>query len=101
MKRKCKLSDSENRQVDLLQYKDEIIDTINRVVPGKNPEVFHDSFQTDPLERGESVKLGRALAKIPGLSKYGKEVTIFRLFAGELVETEAEVSQKVKGGRMK
>ena len=101
MKRKCILSDVEHRGTDLMLYKDEIIETINRVIPGKHPEVFHDSFQTDPLDRGEAVKIGRALAKIPGLSGCGKKVTIFRLFEGELIETEAEASQEVKGGRMR
>ena len=103
MKRKCTLSNPEKRATDLLQYKDEIIETINRVVPGKHPEVFHDSFQTDPLDRGESVRLGRALSKIPGLSKCCKEITVYRLFDGELVDdepvTETETTAP-KGGQM-
>ena len=100
MKRKCKLSAAEKRKTNLLQYKDEIMETINRIVPGKHPEVFVDSFQTDPLDRSEAVKLCRALAKIPGLSDCGKEVTIFRLFDGELIETEEEQKHEPTGGHM-
>lgn len=100
MKRKCRLSDAEHRNTDLTQYAEEIIETINRVVPNKNPEVFPDSFQTDPLDRGEAIRVGRALTKIPGLSACGKVVTIFRLFDGELVETEDEQKQESKGGHM-
>ena len=107
MKRKCKLADIEKRKINLLQYKDEIIETINSVVPGKHPEVFHDSFQTDPLDRGEAVRLGRALSKIPGLNDCGKKVTIFRLFDGEVVDDEPAMEEEApientapKGGHM-
>ena len=107
MKRRCTLSNVEKRETNLLQYEQEIIDTINRIVPGKHPEVFCDSFQTDPLDRGEAVRLGRALSKIPGLSKCSKEVTIFRLFDGEMVDDEPAVAEEApventvpKGGHM-
>ena len=107
MRRKCQLSNAEKRETNLLQYKDEIIETINRVVPGKHPEVFRDSFQTDPLDRGEAIRVGRALSKIPGLSTCGKEVTIYRMFDGEMVDDvlvsaadEAQQEERTMGGHM-
>lgn len=100
-KRKCRLSNISKRQdIDLRLYRDEIIHTINETLPGKNPEVYSDCFTTDPLNIGESIKLGRALAKIEGLSAYGKEVTIFRLFDGETVDLDDTPPSPPKGGRM-
>lgn len=74
------------QQADLTNYQQEIIDTVNSVVPGKNPKVFADRFETDPLTHQEAVRLGRALSKISGLKSFGKQVTIFRLFEGSLKE---------------
>ena len=83
VRRKCRLANSEYRDVDLRRYRQIIIDTINETVAGKNPEVYRDHFSTDSLEHKEAVAVGRALAKIPGLKRLGKEVTIFRLFDGQ------------------
>ena len=63
-----------------------IIDTINAVAPGKNPKVYADHFETDVLTHKEAVALGRALSKVEGLQKLGKQVTIFRLFQGSVKE---------------
>ena len=41
-RRKCKLADIDNRDVDLRKYRKKIVDTINATVPGKNPRVFAD-----------------------------------------------------------
>ncbi len=87
-RRKCKLSDSEYKNVDLRQYSDIIIDTINNTVPGKNPKVFESYFSTDILNQSEAVLIGRALAKIDELNVYGKKVTTFRLFDGKTYSCE-------------
>lgn len=85
MKKIYKLADR-SQKADLLDYKQEIIDTVNAVAPDKNPKVYADHFETDPLTHQEAVKLGRALSKISGLKSFGKQVTIFRLFEGSLKE---------------
>ncbi len=108
-RRKCKLVNSDYADVDLRQYSQIIIDAINRAVTGKNPKIFKDYFSTDPLTQGESVSVGRELAKLPELAGYGKTVTTFRLFDGKTHDSEeaAQPSRKrkaktnVKGGRMK
>ena len=41
-RRKCKLADIDNRDIDLRQYRKKIVNTINSDVPGKNPRVFKD-----------------------------------------------------------
>ena len=87
-RRKCKLSDSEYKNVDLRKYSDIIIDTINSTVPDKNPKVFESYFSTDILTQSEAVLIGRALAKIDELSVYGKTVTTFRLFDGKTYSCE-------------
>lgn len=87
-RRKYRLADSANRDVDLRIYSQIIIDTVNSTVPGKNPEVFKSCFTTDPLTHSEAVLLGRALSKLDELKGYGKTVTIFRLFDGKLCESE-------------
>ena len=46
--RKYKLSDR-SQNVDLRQYQDEIVDTINEAVPDKHPKVYKDHFTTDQL----------------------------------------------------
>lgn len=105
-RRKCRLSDSSHKDVDLTIYKDVIINTINSVIPGKNPRVFKDYFSTDVLTQSESVAIGRALAKIDNLKPYGKTVTIFRLFDGKNYDSEestkpARFKTFNKGGRVR
>ena len=105
-RRKCRLSDSSYKDVDLRDYKDIIIETVNVTVKNKNPKVFKDYFSTDTLTQSEAVLLGRALAKVDELKAYGKQVTIFRLFDGKTYDSE-ESNQPVKkktlpkGGRMR
>lgn len=94
--RKYKLSDR-SQNVDLRQYQDEIVDTINEAVPGKHPKVYADHFTTDQLTQGEAVRIGRALSKSDNLAAFGKTVTTFRLFSG----TTVEVEDRPKGGRMR
>jgi len=94
--RKYKLSDS-SQNVDLCQYQDEIVDTINEAVPGKHPKVYADHFTTDQLTHSEAVRIGRALSKSDNLAAFGKTVTTFRLFSG----TTVEVEDRPKGGRMR
>ena len=102
-RRRCRLVNSKYKDIDLRQYSQIIIDTINTVVPGKNPQVFIDHFSTDPLTQGEAISLGRELSKIPELAKYGKTVTSFRLFDGRTDEASNDKSNDInmlKGGRM-
>lgn len=96
MLRKYKLSDR-SQNVDLRQYQDEIVDTINEAVPGKHPKVYADHFTTDQLTHSEAVRIGRALSKSDNLAAFGKTVTTFRLFSGTTVEAE----DRPKGGRMR
>ena len=94
--RKYKLSDR-SQNVDLRQYQDEIVDTINEAVPDKHPKVYKDHFTTDQLTHSEAVRIGRALSKSDNLAAFGKTVTTFRLFSG----TTGEVEDRPKGGRMR
>ena len=87
-RRRCKLANSEYKDIDLREYKDVIIETINTTVPGKNPVVCKKYFYTDVLTQSEAVSLGRALAKIQGLKDMGKTVTTFRLFDGKVYDEE-------------
>ena len=112
-RRKCRLVNTAYSNVDLRQFEQLIIDTVEHIVPGKNPKVFHDYFSTDPLTQGEAVALGRELSKLPELKDYGKEITTFRLFDGRTYDSEEAsapahtkklvgISKKtIKGGRMK
>lgn len=103
-RRKCKLVNTDYRDVNLKAYEQLIIDTVNRTVPNKNPKVFVDYFSTDALTQSEAVALGRALSKIDALSAFGKTVTIFRLFDGKTYDSEEAQkpsNNKVKGGRMR
>lgn len=107
-RRVCRLSDKNYRNIDLRRFEEEIINTINETVPNKNPRVNATSFSTDELTQSESIKLGRALAKLEDLVCYGKQVTIFRLFEGRLQEVHeidsddvnADETKKTKGGHM-
>ena len=69
-RRKCKLANTENRNVNLKAYEQLIIDTVNNTVPDKHPKVFEDYFSTDMLTQSEAVALGRALSKIEELNVY-------------------------------
>ena len=105
-RRKCKLAVSEHKDVDLREFEDVIIQTINATVKDKRPRVFKHYFSTDVLTQSEAVSLGRALAKIDELKVYGKTVKIFRLFDGKTYESEEAVvpikkNQPTRGGRMK
>ena len=95
--RKYRLSDT-SQDVDLLQYQDEIIKTINETVPNKHPKVYTDHFTTDELKHSEAVKIGRALSRSNNLNQYGKRIETFRLFSGKTVEVK---DNKPKGGRMR
>lgn len=99
-RRECRLVNKDYKDVDLTQHSKVIIDTINNTVPGKNPVVEKDKFSTDELNHKEAVKLGRALASLSELEGYGKEITIFRLFDGKVVDTD-NTTRKRRGGRMK
>ena len=104
-RRKCRIANSEYPNIDLRIFEGEIINTINQTVPGKNPKVFQHYYSTDILTQSEAVLIGRALSKIDGLSAYGKEVRIFRLFDGSIYENEDALvpvkKSKVKGGRVR
>ena len=105
-RRKCKLAVSDHKEVDLRQFEDIIIQTVNATVKGKHPRVGKHYFSTDLLTQSEAVSLGRALAKIEELKVYGKTVTTFRLFDGKTYESEEAVipikkNQAKKGGRMR
>ena len=90
-KRICKLTDKTQRNnVDLRNYSQTIIDTINKIAPNKNPIVYQHSFSTDPLTHSQSVKLGFALAEIPEIAKLGIWVKTFRLFDGRIIEDKKE-----------
>lgn len=104
-RRRCRLADITHRNVDLRQYEQLIIDTINETVPNKNPKVYRDSFSTDQLTQGEAVRLGRALYKIPELNQYGKQITTYRLFEGYKTSDKkgiekTKTEKKRKGGRV-
>jgi len=94
-RRKCRLADTNHADIDLRNYSKVIIETIEQVIPGKNPKVFKEYFSTDLLSQSESVRLGRALAKIEDLYALGKTVTIFRLFDGKVYSSE-EANQPTK-----
>lgn len=105
-RRKCRLADSAHRDVDLRKHAPIIIATVEKIVPNKNPKVYKEYFSTDPLTQSESVLLGRALAKLPELSSYGKSITIFRLFDGKMYDSEEAKTPinrnpQRKGGRMR
>lgn len=105
-RRKCRLADSNHSDIDLRDYKKVIKETVNRVVPNKNPRVFKEYFSTDPLTQSEAVSLGRALAKVESLYPLGKTITIFRLFDGKLYDSElatkpSKFKSTRKGGRMR
>ena len=110
IRRKCKLVNTDYKNIDLRKYEQIIVDTIEAVVPGKNPKVFADCFSTDELTQGEAIALGRELSKIGALAKYGKRVESFRLFDGKIYDDEKIVEKRKgkrkplttnKGGRMK
>lgn len=87
-RKKFRLAAAEHQKQSLLPYEQEILDAINRAVPGKNPKVFEHYYSTDPLTQSESVKIGRELSKITDLASLGKEIRTFRLFEGKLYESE-------------
>ena len=90
-RRVCKLTDKTQRNnVDLRNYSQTIIDTINKIAPNKNSIVYQHSFSTDPLTHSQSVKLGFALAEIPEIAKLGIWVKTFRLFDGRIIEDKKE-----------
>ena len=103
-RRKCKLANTDKRDIDLKEYEQIIIDTINATVPNKNTKVFSEYFSTDILTQSEAVVIGRALAKVEALSVLGKPVTTLRLFEGKTYDSEdaKEPSRKKitpRGGR--
>ncbi|MBR2140027.1 MAG: hypothetical protein IJ963_04095 [Phascolarctobacterium sp.] len=90
-RRVCKLTDkSQRNNVDLRNYSQTIINTINKIAPNKNPTVNQHSFSTDPLTHSEAVKLGFALAEIPEIAELGIWVKTFRLFDGRIIEDKKE-----------
>ena len=48
-RRKCRLSATDHADIDLRDYSRIITETIEQVVPGKNPKVFKEYFSTDVL----------------------------------------------------
>ena len=87
-RKKFRLAAAEHQKQSLLPYEQEILDAINRAVPGKNPKVFEHYYSTDPLSQSETVRIGRELSKIADLVPLGKKIETFRLFEGKLYESE-------------
>ena len=105
-RRKYRLANSDYSHVNLKDYEQIIIDTINKAVPNKNPEVYCNCFLTDELNHSEAVSMGRALSKIEELSAFGKEVKTFRLFDGKNYNSEEndhllKKDRVQKGGRFR
>ena len=99
-KRICKLADKSLREiVDLRDYEDIIIDTINEIAPNKNPDVQCDHFSTDILTHSQAIRLGLALAEKPEIAKLGILVSIFRLFKGSVVKDKKEKKEKRSNDR--
>lgn len=73
-------------EINLRNYKKEIITAVNAVAPGKHPVVYADRFEVNELSHQESVKLGRELCKIEKLRICGKMTQIYRLFYGKTKE---------------
>lgn len=104
-RRKCKLVNAAFKDsVDLRDYEQIIIETIEATVAGKHPKVYKDYYSIDESSQSEYVAIGRALAKIPELNAFGKTVTTFRLFDGKTYESEESntpvTTKKANGGRM-
>ena len=94
-KRICKLADKSLREtVDLRDYKDIIIDTINEIAPNKNPIVEKEYFSTDVLTHSEAVKIGFALATKPAIVELGIVKTILRLFDGHVVKDKEDKKER-------
>lgn len=98
-RRVCRLADRQYKDIDLREYEQIIIDTINDTVPGKHPTVSKDSFATDALTHSQAVQLGQALSRLDGLKQYGKQVTQYRLFEGRVIGAEPEDAATTKGSR--
>ena len=110
IRRKCRLVNSNYKNIDLRKYKQIIVDTIEATAPGKHPEVYEHYFVTDKLTQGEAIAIGRELSKVDVLAQYGKTVESFRLFDGKLYDDAAVAKPRKpkrksvttnKGGRMK
>lgn len=99
-RRVCKLVNADYKDVDLTQYSKIIIDTINKTVPNKNPIVTKTGFSTDLLTHREAVLIGKSLASLDELEGYGKQVTIFRLFDGKVIDTD-KINNVVKKPKVK
>ena len=80
------MADRQYKDIDLRQYQQIIIDTINKIAPGKNPVVDENSFSTDELTQSQAVKIGQALSRLDELKQYGIHVTQYRLFEGRIIE---------------
>lgn len=85
MKKIYRLANSK-QHANLLDYEQIITEKINEIVPGKNPKVYADHFETDELTHSEAVTLGRALSRLPELQQLGKRITTFRLFRGSFLK---------------
>ena len=57
-RRKCRLADVNHADVDLRNYSKVIIETIEQVIPGKNPKVFKEYFSTDVLPSPKMIEDG-------------------------------------------
>lgn len=110
IRRKCRLVNSNYKNIDLRKYKQIIVDTIEATAPNKHPEVYEHYFVTDKLTQGEAIAIGRELSKISDLAKHGKRVESFRLFDGKTYDDAAVQKPRQpkrkpvttnKGGRMK
>lgn len=89
LRKKFRLVAAEHQKQSLLPYEQEILDAINRAVPGKNPKVFEHYYSIDhPLSQSETIRIGRELSKIADLVPLGKKIETFRLFEGKLYESE-------------
>lgn len=87
--KKYVLADS-SQDVDLRDFEQEIVETIETVVPGKHPKVYQDHFTTDFLTQSEAVRIGRELSKCRDIARYGKKIETFRLFRGQTKKAQGE-----------
>ena len=104
MRRICRFVNRQHQDLDLRDFADIIITTIEETVPDKHPRVYSDHFSTDILTHGEAVRIGSALSRVKQLQPYGTNVTQFRLFRGKTIPASADVectisaTEQRKGG---
>ena len=88
-------SKTAKQDVDLRDYRDDIVAAVHAAMPDAHVEVYAEYYTVSPIpERGAAIRIGRTLSNKDILGRHC--ITIPKLFNGETIDIKKECNHEPK-----